>query len=134
MTHEPSSQDKEGRRMRYDNETILVEEDDVEAHGMLAVAAAVVIMAGSAGGTMIAHSGTALAPEPAFLTAPLDSTNMTAAAYYVNTGVPTSVVKWSSSYNPGTVPAGTPCSPFDLAPGTQTAKVIVATGNYRKCM
>ncbi len=139
MTDEPNSQDIEAHRARmgYDSETILVEDDDdVEAHGMLGVAAAVVIMAGSAGGTMLADAGTALAPEPARLTAPLSgSTGATGAAYYVNTSLETTVKKWPSSYMyaPNLAP-GTPCSPTDLAAWVETSRVIQATGNYRKCV
>jgi len=139
MSDEPTAHDLEARRIRigFDNETILVEPDgDVEAHGMLGVAAAVVIMAGSAGGTLLAQGGTALAPEPAQLTAELTGwTGVSASAVYVNTSLETSVKKWPSSYMyaPNLAP-GTPCSPVDLAAGAETAKVIQATGNYRRCV
>lgn len=123
-------------RIGYDIETILLEgDDDVEAHGLIGVAAAVVIMAGGAGGTMLAQGGTALAPEPAILTAPLSGSNgASAVAYYVNTNVETSVKKWSESYlyAPNLAP-GTPCSPYSLAAGAEATRVIVAMGNYRRC-
>ena len=98
------------------------------------MAAAVVIMAVSAGGTFLAQAGTALAPEPAHLTAALDLGATTAAAYYVSSNQQTTVFKWPATYTAGTVPAGTPCSPVDLAAGQETARVIQATGNYRKCI
>ena len=104
----------------------------------VAVAAALAATAGSA---WFAGAGTALAPEPAMLTAPLsagspyDYNTPTAGAYYVNSRVPTSVVKWPSTYKPNTtLPVGTPCSNIDLGTWQQTAQVIVAAGNYRKCL
>lgn len=124
-------------RIAYENETILVDsDDDVEGHGILGVAAAVVVMAGSAGGTFVATSGSALAPEPARLTASLSGGNgAAAAAYYVNTDQPTNVVKWPGTYLYNTTLApGTPCSPYDLAEGAEAMRVIQATGNYRKCV
>jgi hypothetical protein len=125
-------------RIGYANETILVEgDDDVEAHGMLGVAAAVVIMAGGAGGTLLAGAGTALAPEPAQLTGPFGSAShgSTAEARFVNTNVETTVVKWPGSWTASTTLApGTPCSTVELAPGEVATRTIQATGNYRKCM
>lgn len=139
MTDEPNSQDIESHRTRlgYETETILVEDDDdVEAHGMLGVVAAVAIMAGGTGGTLLANTRTALAPEPAQLTQALGgSTGQTAEARYVNTQVQTNVVKWPSSYSYGpSLAPGTPCSTGALAAGAQTSKVIQATGNYRRCI
>ena len=103
-----------------------------------AVLAAVTIaaLAGSAGGTFLAGAGTALAPEPAMLTADLSGSNgATAAALYSNTNVGTSVVKWPKSYTYGPwLAAGTPCNDVDLPPGAVVTSVIVATGNYRKCV
>ncbi len=63
------------------------------------------------------------------------SGNEPAAAVFVNGGMPTSVVRWTSgwAYNP-TLAAGAPCSIIDLAAGQQTATTIQANGNYRKCM
>jgi hypothetical protein len=99
---------------------------------LLAVAAAAVC---AAGGTWLHDAGTARAPEPAYLTQPLNGSNgASAAAYFVNNRIPTDIVKWPSSYAPGSVTASTPCSPVDLAPGQLTGRVIVATGNYRKCV
>jgi hypothetical protein len=124
-------------RIAYENETILVDsDDDVEGHGILGVAAAVVVMAGSAGGTFLATSGSALAPEPARLTAELTGSNgSSGAAYYINTNQQTNVVKWPGTYMYNTTLApGTPCSPYDLAEGAEATRVIQATGNYRKCI
>lgn len=44
-------------------------------------------------------------------------------------------MKWPTSYTSvSPLPAaGTPCSPYDLASYQTTDRVIVATGNYRKC-
>lgn len=98
-----------------------------------AVAAAALAVGGS---VWFAGAGTALAPEPAQLTADLQGSNgATAAAYYVNTEIQTGVVKWPStySYNPG-LPAGTPCSPYDLGAWATSSRVIQANGNYRKCL
>ena len=78
-----------------------------------------------------------LDPEPARLTQSLSGSNgATAAAVYVNSGQNTTVVRWPGSYTSGSVlpPAGMPCSTLDLPPGSDTTKVIVAYGNYRKCM
>jgi hypothetical protein len=141
MTVEPKPHDIEAHwtRIAYHSETILVEDDDVEAHGVLAVCAAVVVLAGSAGGTFLANTGTALAPEPAQLTQSLSgTTGATGAAVYVNTQQQTQVVKWPSTYtataNP--LPPGTPCSTGALAAGAVTSKVIQALGtsNYRRCV
>ncbi len=84
----------------------------------------------------IAGAGTALAPEPARLRAPLtDTVGAIADAYWVNTTTSTTVVRATSSYRywSPAPPAGTPCSTTTLEAGQQTSKVIVASGNYRKC-
>lgn len=139
MTDTPNAHDIEAHltRMGYASETILVEgDDDVEAHGMLGVAAAVVIMAGSAGGTFLAGAGTALAPEPAQLTQSLIGGNgVSAAAYYVNTSSQTKVVRWPGTWTANTtLNAGTPCSTVELAAGAEATRTIQANGNYRKCV
>ena len=92
-------------------------------------------LAVSAGGTFLANAGTALAPEPAMLTADLVGSNgSTAAALGVDTNVRTDVVKWPKSYTYGPwLAAGTPCSNIDLSANQVTSSVIQATGNYRKC-
>lgn len=82
-------------------------------------------------------SGTASAPEPADLTAPLTGTNgATAAAVFTNSGIATRVVVWPIVFTlGGTAAAGTPCSPYGLAPGDRTTRVIVlnSSGTMRKC-
>lgn len=96
---------------------------------------ATAIAIASAGSVWFAGADTALAPEPARLTQPLSGSNgATGAAYYVNTTIETTVVRWSGSWMYNTsLAAGTPCSTVDLAAGVETGKVIQATGNYRKC-
>lgn len=89
----------------------------------------------SAAGVWVAGAGTALAPEPAFLTQDLGgSTGTMASAYYANTSTPTNVIKWPGTWTAGSVAAGTPCSTFNLDSGAETTTVIVANGHYRKCM
>lgn len=121
----------------FDGETVVLDEDDVEAHGMLGVVAAVTIMAGSAGGTMLADAGTALAPEPARLTQSLGQTSSMASAVYVNTNAATSVryIGTSIIYAP-TLAVGTPCVTIRPVPvGTVTGKVVQAYGtDYRRCV
>ena len=95
-------------------------------------------LAASAGGVWFAEAGTALAPEPAVLTAYSylsGSNGATAAATYADTAVETGVVKWPQTYyyNPN-LAAGTPCSPSDLGPWATTSRVIQTTGNYAKCV
>jgi hypothetical protein len=93
------------------------------------------VAAVSAGGVWLGGAGTALAPEPARLRAPLSETiSVSADAYYVNTSTSTTVLRWTGSYRHGTAPAGTPCSTSGMAAGQETRQVIVASGNYRKCV
>jgi hypothetical protein len=103
-------------------------------HSLLAGAIAAVAFATTA----LLTSSTALAPGPADLKAPLTgSTGATADAVFVNTGTPTRVLLWSSTFVPGgTYPAGTPCSTYGLSAGERTTKVIVvnASGTQRKCV
>lgn len=76
----------------------------------------------------------AWAPEPAQLTASLNgSSGATAAAYYVNTSAPTTVVKWPGTWTSGSPAAGTPCSTTALAAGVETDWVIERMGNYARC-
>jgi hypothetical protein len=102
---------------------------------VVVLVAAVAMLVGAAGG-WLHGAGTARAPEPAQLTeAGLGGNNGAyATGRLVGSGLPTDVVKWPSSYTPGTVPADTPCSPVALPAGAITGRVIVATGNYRKCV
>jgi hypothetical protein len=118
----------------YDSETILVEgDDDVEAHGVRGAAAALAIVAASAGGAFLAHSGTALAPEPARLNSTLYSSGASSATW-INTNAVTYAYFLSSSWTPSSLPAGYPCSTvYPLAAGTTLYKVIQASGNYRRC-
>ena len=90
----------------------------------------------TAGGAWLAHSGSALAPEPARLSASLSGANgAAAAAVYRDTDVPATVVKWTASYVFNTtLPAGKPCSTTDLAAGDWTGQTIQAIGNYRRCV
>lgn len=129
-------------RLAFRSETVLVEDDaDFEGHGLLsgaALAAAVIVM--GAGGTMVAHSGSALAPEPAKLGATSlgSSVSSTTSAAYVNSGVQTTVLNWPSSFRHGAnVAVGTPCSPVGLAAYSTTRYVIVAMSPgsaYKKCI
>ncbi len=76
----------------------------------------------------------AWAPEPARLTNGLGgTTGATAAAYFVNTGEPTTVLKWPGSWTAGSPEAGRHCSTTDLAAGAQTDWVIERQGNYARC-
>jgi hypothetical protein len=102
----------------------------------LITAVAAAALAASAGGVWLAGAGTALAPEPAQLTAGLaGGSGASAAAVFVNTKVETKVVKWPSTWTANTtLAAGTPCSPTDLAVGQEVTRFIQASGNYRKCV
>jgi len=78
-----------------------------------------------------------LDPEPVSLVQPIGSTTgATAAAVYVNSGLGTTAIKWPSTYTGGgnLPPAGTSCTTGAANAGTITYQVIVASGNYRKCM
>jgi hypothetical protein len=83
-------------------------------------------------------NGLEIDPEPANLTQPLTGSNgASAAAVYVNSGGPTSVVKWSPTFVQTANPpaAGTPCSTGNLDTNGQTLKLIQAgSGNFRKCI
>ncbi len=88
------------------------------------------------GGAWLGQADTAVAPEPARLTADLiGSTGATAAAVYSYSEAPATVLKWPGSYmssaNPPAV--GTPCSTTDLPYGFTTLKVIQGGGAYRRC-
>lgn len=74
-------------------------------------------------------------PQPAQATASLTgSTGATAAAVFVNTETPTTILKWDASYAPGsTAAAGTPCSVTDLGVNATTQKVIQVFGSNRRC-
>jgi hypothetical protein len=117
----------------YDNETILVEAE-VEAHGLRGAAAAVAIVAASAGGAFLANSGSALAPEPARLNSTLTSSFTPVYVTYIYTNTSGTARFMSSSWTYSTIPAGTPCVDFYPVPaGYVTSRVVIANGNYRKC-
>jgi hypothetical protein len=99
------------------------------------VLAAVAVAASSAAGMMVLEAGAVLAPEPVVTTQPLSGTNgATGDAVYLNSGTPTSVLKWYTNYiyAPG-LAAGTPCSQTALPVDAVATKVIIASGNYRRC-
>lgn len=81
------------------------------------------------------HPHVFIDPQPAQATASLGgSTGATAAAVYVNDATPTSILKWTSSYSPGsTAAAGTPCSVTDLGVNETVVKVIQVFGSNRRC-
>jgi hypothetical protein len=73
-------------------------------------------------------------PEPATLTANLESTaGASAAAYYTTTGTATTAKKWGSSWTScGTLAVGgEPCSTTALASGQQATQMI--NKNYSQC-
>lgn len=75
-------------------------------------------------------------PEPARLTSDLvGSTGATAAAVYSSSGSETKTLKWPGSYTASAFPpvAGTPCSTTDMLAGTETLKLIQASGSWRRC-
>lgn len=80
----------------------------------------------------------AWAPEPAQLQAPLSGGNGTTGdARLVNTGGPTTVVKWPGSWAwmaGGPEDSGRPCSPVALPEGTITDWFIERRGNYARCI
>lgn len=85
-------------------------------------------------GTAAIGIQSASAPQPADTKAPLaNSTGATAAAVYSDTKLPTTVVVWPGSFQPGNVAAGTPCSTYGLPAGSRTSKVIEAKGPLRRC-
>ena len=138
MIDEPIWHEIEAQRSRagYDDETVVIDEDDFEGHGMLGVATAVAIVAGSAGGVMYAQADSALAPEPAVLSQTLSSSMNSVAAVYQYTNVATNVryVGTSWIYSPS-LAAGTPCVTYRPVPaGTVTGQVVQASGNYRRCV
>lgn len=99
------------------------------------VCALTLLGVGSAAGVFFAGAGTTLAPSPARLTTPLSGQyGASAAAFYVDTNTSTSVVKWSPTYMPGVIPAGTPCETFSVPEGYVATRVIVVSpGGARKC-
>jgi hypothetical protein len=128
----------------WDRETIIVDsDDDVEAHGLRGIAgiaaASVAVIAGSAGGTFLAHAGTALAPEPATLTSDLYAYSSSAYAMYTDTSVQTTAYRLSNTwtYNPN-LPAGAPCSTAPISTAvyayTTLTTTVQAMGNYRRCV
>jgi hypothetical protein len=99
------------------------------------VLAAVAVAASSAAGVMVLQAGTVLAPEPVVTTQPLSGTNgATADAVYLNSGTPTTVLKWVNTgvYAPWLAP-GTPCTITALPVDGTAYYVILASGPIRKC-
>jgi hypothetical protein len=87
-------------------------------------------------------AGTALAPEPARLTAPLNGpTGATAAAVFISAPKPVGYVLMPTSFGSYSNPPipGTPCSNSVLAPGIRTDRIVQSPGtmaspsNYRRC-
>ena len=77
----------------------------------------------------------AWAPEPAALTQGLgNSIGATAAAVFVNTLEPTTVLKWPGTWTAGPHEAGTPCSTVSIPAGTITGQFIQRHGSYIKCI
>jgi hypothetical protein len=99
------------------------------------VLAAVAVAASSAAGVMVLEAGTVLAPEPVVTTQPLSGYNgATGDAVYLNSGTPTTVLKWYTNYiYAPSLAAGTPCSQTALPVDAVATKVIIAAGNYRRC-
>jgi hypothetical protein len=98
---------------------------------------AAAVAAASAAAVFLVGFGTALAPEPAKLSANLSGGNgANAVAVYVNSQAPTRVMIWSGSiYAPNGPAVGTPCSPVALRSGATTTSVIVDQGGgYRRCL
>ena len=93
---------------------------------------------GSAAGVWFAGAETALAPEPAKLTASLQgSTGASAAAVYKRSDIPTTVLWWGKDFVSGGAnpPAdGTPCSTTALNANQVTTQVIQAAGSFRRCI
>ena len=76
----------------------------------------------------------ASAPQPADQKAPLaNSTGATAAVVGTPAEPANKVLVWPATWQPGTVPAGTPCSNYGVPPGSRTTKVIEALGPLRRC-
>jgi hypothetical protein len=100
-----------------------------------ALLGAVAVAASSAAGVIVLEAGTVFAPEPVVTTQTLTGSNgATADAVYQNSGTPTSVIKWYTNYIYAPwLAAGTPCSPTALAVDQVATKVIIASGNYRRC-
>jgi hypothetical protein len=103
-------------------------------------ASAVGLICGLGFATLAHGAGTASAPEPAQLVAPLAAvTGYTAEARLVSSHVSTNVVLFPASAvnSPNGPAAGTPCSPGQLAAGATTTHVIQVlpgTTSYRRCL
>ncbi len=81
-------------------------------------------------------TGSALAPEPAKLSAALPaSAGRTGDAVYLNSGTPTRVLFYSSSWISDShgPAAGTPCSTIALALDRVTTQVIQRNAAYARC-
>jgi len=90
-----------------------------------------------AGAAWVISAGGVLAPGPADLTSPLlGGTGATAAAIYTESKTWNPYVLWPAypNWQPGTMDAGTPCSPYGLPAGARTTKRIIASGNLRTCL
>lgn len=87
-----------------------------------------------AGAAWMFNAGSALAPQPADLYAPLSGgTGATAAAGLTQQRLST-VLLWPASWKYGpSIAVGTPCSTYGLAIGDRPTKRIEGRGNNRRC-
>jgi len=83
-----------------------------------------------------ARAPRARAPEPATLTATMDSIDSVGPGCYQSQIAPSLVKKWTSSYTTcGTaVDDGQPCTTVPMSAGDTTDKVIQRTGSLCRCL
>ena len=104
--------------------------------GMTRSIAALFVTIAAFATTFIAFgTGTALAPEPAKLTAALPAYSASTGAIYVSSGVPTRVLFYSAGWTGDSKgpAAGTPCSTVALPLDRVTTQVIQRNGTYARC-
>jgi hypothetical protein len=100
------------------------------AHGgvLLTTAGAAALLA------WVVGVGSALAPMPAYTTAPLSGSYGATAAAVGVTPQAYRVYKWPNTYTPGpTAPAGTPCANSELPPDAIACMEIEVLGSNRRC-
>jgi hypothetical protein len=74
-------------------------------------------------------------PEPARIAWGLNGGTTTAAATYINSGAPTSAVRWPAGWTYNTsLAGGTACAALDVPAQTVLYSAIQASGNYRRCL